>query len=373
MRSRRPRVTIGFVAVAGIAILHAGGAFAQTAADTPGGVYQSACAACHGADGTGVEASRVAFEEPLPDFTDCSFASREPDGDWAAVTHDGGPVRGFSEMMPAFGDALTTEMIQWAVDHVRTFCGNDDWPRGELNLPRPMVTEKAYPEDEAVWTTSAAIEGDGAVMHEIVYEKRFGARNQIELVVPFGWHEMEVEGGLEWRGGVGDVALGFKRALFHSLSSGSIFSATAEFVLPTGDEADGFGKGTTVFEPFLSFGQILPADAFLHLQVGAELPFDGDVAEEEAFWRAALGKSFTQDRFGRTWSPMVELLGSRELTAGEGVAWDALPQVQVTLNTRQHVMANVGVRIPLDPDTGDTELLVYLLWDWFDGGLAAGW
>ncbi|MDX1660753.1 MAG: c-type cytochrome [Gemmatimonadota bacterium] len=377
---RRRDLRLGVVLVTAIVFTAVTGtdARAQSATedhDARRATYRSACAACHGAGGTGVEASRVAFEEPLPDFTECTFASREPDADWVAVAHDGGPARGFSEMMPAFGDALTAEELQWAVDHVRTFCADDDWPRGELNLPRPIVTEKAYPEDEAVWTTSAAVEGDGALMHEIVYEKRFGARNQIEVVVPFGWHEMEVEGGLDWRGGVGDVAVGLKRALFHSLSSGSIFSATAEIVLPTGDEADGFGKGTTVFEPFLSFGQLLPWDSFLHLQAGAELPFDTEVAHEEAFWRAALGKSFAAGRlgFGRTWSPMIEILGARELTAGEDVVWDLLPQVQVTLNTRQHVMANVGVRIPVDPDTGDAELLVYLLWDWFDGGLTEGW
>ena len=43
----------------------------------------------------------------MPDFTDCSFASREPDTDWAAVIHGGGPARGFSELMPPHGEALS--------------------------------------------------------------------------------------------------------------------------------------------------------------------------------------------------------------------------------------------------------------------------
>jgi hypothetical protein len=47
--------------------------------------------------------------------------------------------------------------------------------------------------------------------------------------------------------------------------------------------------------------------------------------------------------------------------------------VQVTLNTRQHVMANLGVRVPLDDSSRDAEVMVYLLWDWFDGGFLAGW
>ncbi len=99
------------------------------------------------------------------------------------MAHEGGPVRGFSERMPAFGDALTEAQLQLIMDHIRTFCTDDRWPRGELNLPRALFTEKAYPEDEAVLTTTGE---DDAIMTKFVYETRFGPRNQIEFVVPFG-------------------------------------------------------------------------------------------------------------------------------------------------------------------------------------------
>ncbi len=56
--------------------------------------------------------SRVGFDTPLPDFTDCSFNSREPAADWMAVSHDGGPVRAFDARMPAFGEALTAAQIE---------------------------------------------------------------------------------------------------------------------------------------------------------------------------------------------------------------------------------------------------------------------
>jgi len=352
------------------------GSSAQGAERSGARLYRDACAGCHGADGTGAPASQVAFEEPLPDFTDCSFATREPDADWVAVSHGGGPMRGFARMMPAFGEALTVEELQRTLDHVRTLCGDDAWPRGELNLPRPLITEKAYPEDEAVFTTEVNSEGDGEVMNELVYEKRFGARNQIEVAVPFGWREEPGTDGEPdcWTSGLGDVAVGVKRALFHSRESGSIFSVTGEVILPSGDEDNGFGKGTVVFEPFLTFGQLLPANGFLHLQGGFELPTDTGRAENEAFLRLALGKSFQEGRWGRVWSPMVEVLSARELASGEDVNWDLVPQVQVTLNTRQHVMANVGVRVPMnDTQNRDTQVIVYLLWDWFDGGFFEGW
>jgi hypothetical protein len=49
-------------------------------------------------------------------------------------------------------------------------------------------------------------------------------------------------------------------------------------------------------------------------------------------------------------------------------------QFQVTLSTRQHVMASVGLRIPItNRATRASELVFYLLWDWHDGGVLEGW
>jgi hypothetical protein len=71
---------------------------------------------------------------------------------------------------------------------------------------------------------------------------------------------------------------------------------------------------------------------------------------------------------------MVELVASRALEDAATAHWDLVPQVQVTLNTRQHIMLNVGVRAPLNDRRGrHPRLMVYLLWDWFDGGLRDGW
>ena len=55
--------------------------------------------------------------------------------------------------------------------------------------------------------------------------------------------------------------------LTHSLERGNILSAGAEVVFPSGDEDDGLGKGTTVFEPYLAAAQIFAEDGFLHVQL----------------------------------------------------------------------------------------------------------
>lgn len=339
-------------------------------------LYISACSNCHGLDGAGTPQQQLGFDVEPADFTDCTFASREPASDWIIVAHEGGEVRGFSRLMPAFGDALSYDELALIMEHVKNFCTDKNWPDGSLNLPRAMFTEKAFPEDEVVYTAGFNVEGDGEFSNELIYEKRFGSRNQFELVVPFDWRDQAIGSQEEhgWNGGIRDIALGVKRVFYHSLEKGSILAVTGEVILPTGNEEKGFGKGTAIFEPFLSYGQILPSDFFLHAQTGIEVPFDGDKAEQEAFWRAALGRKFSQGPFGRTWAPMMEVLGSRELESGADISWDLVPQVHFTLNTRQHIMMNVAVRVPVsDSSNRDTQILVYLLWDLFDGGFFDGW
>jgi len=336
-------------------------------------IFEAACASCHGVDGRGAARTTVGFETELPDLTDCNFATREPDKDWGAVVHHGGPARAFDKMMPAFGEALSQAEIQRALDHARSFCREkSSWPRGELNLPRPLVTSKAFVEDEAVISTAVATEGKGEVMSKLIYEQRIGARGQFEVILPFGFLETEEEG---WTGGIGDIGLATKWALWHSLRTGSILSLALELFLPTGREDRGLGKGVTVVEPFVAFGQILPYKGFLQLQAGAEVSTEPDRAAHEVFWRGVLGASFSEHGFGRMWSPMIEVLGAAELEEDEAaVSWDLVPQLQATISTRHHLIVAAGVRVPVtDFDARSSQFMMYLLWDWFDGSLTEGW
>jgi mono/diheme cytochrome c family protein len=332
-------------------------------------VYRAACATCHAVDGRGSPRSVVGFDAPLPDFTDCAFASGEPDPDWFAVVHEGGPVRALDRHMPAFGDALTPAEITLAISHIRTFCADPAWPQGDLNLPRAFFTEKAFPENEAIWATAIARGRDAAVEHELIYERRVGARNQIEVVAPIALRD---DGSGAWQRGLGDVALGFKRAVYASVRRGQIASAGAEVILPTGSERRGLGSGHTVFEPFAMWGQLLPRSTYLQVHAGVELPAVSR-GTREVFVRSAFGATVAADRgFGRAWSPQVEVLYANP--EGAASEWDLVPQVQVTLSKLQHVMLAGGVRVPLTQrEERRPQALIYLLWDWFDGGLFEMW
>ncbi len=330
-------------------------------------IYQSVCIACHGPDGRGgvnLELEKIA--KP-PDFTDCAFAAREPDRGFLAVAHNGGPARGFSPLMAPLGGAYTEHELQLAVSHIRTFCTDDRWPRGELNFPRPLVTAKAFPEDEMVVSTASQ---SGNVTTKVHYERRFGPVNMVEIILPVSSVQGPSNG---WSTSIGDIALEYKRTLAHSLERGNIFSLTGELVLPTGSERRGLGKGHAVFEPFATFGQILPRDSFIQMQGGFAIPLEGG-HDDEVFWRAAVGKSFEERRFGRVWSPMLELLLARPLVRDGKTSWDVLPGMQFTLNARQHVRLAGGVRLPItDADVRKKSVIVYLLWDWYEGGILQGW
>lgn len=367
-----PRFSV-IVCAGALLLLLAAAADAQTTKPERSGeeLYRFACAACHGADGTGAPQSQVGFDDPLPDFTDCSFNTPEAAADWFAVAHDGGPVRAFSRRMPAFGGALTAAELERTVDHVRGFCEDGAWPRGDLNFPRALVTEKAFPENEALVTTAIQTGSSREVTNAVIYERRLGARSQWEVQIPL---TMQAAEGSQWRRGLGDVAVAVKHVLFHSMNSGTIVSAAGEVLLPTGKESEGLGSGVMKFEPFIAAGQMLGSSSFVQTQAGAEIPRKRDRAETEAFWRGAVGTTFVQEEFGRSWTPIVELTALRELERGRPVEWDLVPQLQVSLSKRQHILLSGGVRIPLN-ERGErhTQVLTYVLWDWFDGGLRDGW
>ncbi len=179
-----------------------------------------------------------------------------------------------------------------------------------------------------------------------------------------------------WRGGVGDIGLGYKRVLFSSLRTGSILSVQGETILPTGNRARGFGTGVLFFETFASYGQLLPKQSF---RAVSERHRAADATPKRQTGLSTggplFGKSLHQGMgFGRMWTPMVELLADRELATGRKTNWDLLPQFQVTLSSRQHIRASVGVKFPVnDSGSRSKQVLFYLLWDWFDGGLRDGW
>ncbi len=310
-------------------------------------VYKGGCIACHGSEGKGAPMASTVFRRPdtFPDFTDCAGTTPEPNGNWKAVIVHGGPSRGLSQIMPAFGDLLTDEEINDVIAYMRGFCKNTHHdPLGELNLPRALVTEKAFPENEIVISTAASASGAPAWTTDVIDERTIiDARTQLETDVPVNYADQ----AHNWTAGFGDITLAVKREMFSSLRTGSILSLQGGILLPTGDSKRGFGAGTTQFEPFAAFDQLFKENTFLQTQLGADLPVDTSVAPRSMFWRVAVGQAMAPDHMlGRLFSPMVEFLAVRDFRPGASTNWDVLPEMQITMSRRQHVRMGFGVREP---------------------------
>ena len=343
--------------------------------DTGQEIFEAACVGCHGPGGRGQLDSTVGFEKPatFPDFSDCNGSTREKIFDWRATIHGGGHQRGFSEIMPSWSEALSPEQIEKVIQYLRSRCAEPGWPLGELNFPKAIMTEKAFPEDEAVLSGAANLQHPGSYTGELIYEKRLGVKGQLELSAPYGFIQRSNNG---WVGGIGDFVAGYKRVFLYSNKTGSILSAQGSIILPTGNKSKDLGTGLTTFEVFGSFGQKLTTSSFIQVQGGAELPVHPtDEVPKAAFLRTAIGKTLAQEGgFGRAWTPMVEFVADRDLLMGAKTNWDIVPEVQVTLSRRQHIRAAFGIQTPINNTDGRSVAAVfYMLWDWFDGPLKAGW
>ena len=349
--------------------------------DTGKEIFEAACAGCHGSDGRGQPQSILGFQPPatFPDFADCPTASPETDLQWKAVITGGGRIRGFSRIMPSFADALTSEQIDKVVAFLRHKCDDSGYSLAEFNIPRPLIAEKAFPEKETVFSGTVNANGTG-FSNTLLNEYRFGPRTNMELTVPFSFRTLPVGGSTapgapqEWRGGIGDIAVEFKRRVYTNRKSKTLIAAASEFNFPTGSVANGSGIGVFYPEPFISTEQLLPARAFLFNQTGVRIPA-GNSVPRRLFIRSGFGKTFAPDHgLGRAFSPMFEWVGQHDYTAGQRMAWDAVPQIQVTISQRQHLRLNVGVRVPVNNyNNRPVQVAFYVLWDWFDGGLLEGW
>ncbi len=339
-------------------------------------MWDAWCSRCHAADGSGTVVEPTITVEPM-DFTDCRVATPEPDADWELATAGGGLAVGLSSEMPAFGDALTADQVRGFVAHIRGFCRETGWPIGNTNFPRPIFTEKAFPENELVilpmvthhrpdvvaldqGEPSTATLTDFNVV--AIYERRFGKRAMWEVALPLASHDTV---GLARRQGVGDVEAAVKYVL-HERSGATggaapgpprILSAGLEVAFPTGSRVRGLGRGTTMIEPYLAAGALL-GTVYLQAQTKLELPIDAARAERAFVYNVYAGRD--SSAAPNTWTIGVELNGeNRELAF--------TPQVRKGLTRTGALGAALGVRVPLtDRRARGTSVVSYLLWEYLE-------
>ena len=287
----------------------------------PDAMFDAFCAVCHGEDGRGQVENPAIDSEPM-DFTDCAVATPEPDADWQLVITHGGLAAGLSSEMPSYGDALTDGQILALIGYIRGFCAEPGWPIGTLSFPRPIFTEKAFPDNEFLLLPEFS---DGVTRFGLraIYERRLGRRGHVEMRLPFE----------------------------------SFSAAGLEVSLPTGDEDDGLGHGTAVFEPYLAFGTTL-GDLYLQTQLKVESPASDPVSDAELGYNVYVG--FDLSEFLTTWTLGLEL---------NGVARDLAltPQLRKGLTRTGAIAVGSGVQFPLtNRAVRRVRWVGYFLWEYLD-------
>lgn len=307
------------------------------------------CARCHAQDGSGAIDEPTVTVQPM-DFTDCKITTAEPDADWERAIAKGGPGVGLSPQMPAFEDSLTPEQIAGFVSLIRSFCTERGWPSGNANFPRPIITEKAYPENE--FLILPAISHDREVEFVGLYERRLGKRTMFEIAVP-----VLSNPGVKRTHGIGDLEAAIKHTIFASSTKPQIASLGLEVVLPNGSEEKGLGHGTTIVEPFISAGMML-RDWYLQGQFKVELPFDRAKADRAVVYNAYLGRDTSLAP--TTWTLGVELNGENHELA-------LTPQVRKGLTGTGALAASIGVMLPLNErHERGVRWVGYLLWEYLE-------
>lgn len=310
---------------------------AQVGPTTIPDMWSEWCARCHAADGSGKVQQPTITVEPM-DFTDCKVATPEPDADWQLAIAHGGPAVGLSSQMPAFGDTLSHEQVDGFVDHIRTFCTEPGWPHGNMNFPRPIFTEKAFPENELIIAPVVSRSTDVEVA--AIFERRIGRRAMWEVVLPMANHDPH--------GTISRVELAMKYVLNADAARTHITSAGLEVLL---------GRGTAVFEPYLAAGTMW-GEVYLQGQAKIELPVDGTKADRAFVYNVYAGRDAST--MPTTWTLGVELNGENDALA-------VTPQARKGLTKTGALAAAIGLRLPLNQrrDHG-TRLVGYLLWEYLD-------
>jgi len=108
-------------------------------------VFEQNCIMCHGADAKGTGQLAAALPVRPANLTDCKLTAEDPVEVVQGIIRHGGPYAGRSSVMPAFGTVLSDSDIADVARYVKSLCADPDWVPGELNFPRPLLTERPFP------------------------------------------------------------------------------------------------------------------------------------------------------------------------------------------------------------------------------------
>lgn len=289
-------------------------------------IFQNNCIMCHGEDAKGTGQLAAALPVRPANLTDCKLTAEDPVEVVQGIIRHGGPYAGRSSVMPAFGTLLSDSDIADVARYVKSLCADPDWVPGELNFPRPLLTGKAFPEQEMIVSGRFGRNGTNVSEYLGILEYRLNGLTNIEITS----RALSVNPTIgPTESGLGDTVLSVKRVVAFSPRYRALASAGVELTLPTGSDRRGLGDGSFVFEPNLRAG--VDWKQFVVQVAGAlALPARTSNINSQAMLDVAVGRYFFPDpRLQIT--PMIELNTTTRISGPSyGETKSAiLPQVRV--------------------------------------------
>lgn len=331
--------------------------------DTPT-LYQRACAACHGADGSGISPDHPnysSFKRPPADFTDPLFNSREPAADWFLVIKYGGAKIGLSQQMPAYGQALSDERIDQLVSYLKGLADAARFPPGDLNFLRPIATIKAFPEDEGLILnryTKGKDDVPDSLRTTIYYARRFGARYQGEVKLS----HLDPQGSSAQ---LEELELGFKWAVHDNLEKQSLYTLGVEVAFPLEDD-----EASDEIIPYFSLAKGISDKVTFQGMLKTNLPVD-DAGDGEATLTGIF--HYMPSVWPRSAAPALELTVTEPFPSEDDTEATVIPQLYIGLSKLGHVALSLGVEVPVTDLDYDYRIRTFLLWDIADGPFWVGW
>lgn len=265
-------------------------------------IFQNNCIMCHGADAKGTGQLAAALPVRPANLTDCKLTAEDPVEVVQGIIRHGGPYAGRSSVMPAFGTVLSDSDIAEVARYVKSLCADPDWVPGELNFPRPLLTGKAFPEQEMIVGGRFGRNGKDVSEYLGILEYRLNGLTNIEITS----RALSINPNIgPTESGPGDTVLSVKRVVAFSSLYRTLVSAGMELTLPTGSDRRGLGSGGFLFEPNLRAG--VDWKQFIVQVAGAlAVPERSSNSTSQAKLDVAIGRYFFPDpRLQIT--PMIEL------------------------------------------------------------------
>jgi mono/diheme cytochrome c family protein len=289
-------------------------------------IFEQNCIMCHGADAKGTGQLAAALPVRPANLTDCKLTAEDSVEVLQGIIRHGGPYAGRSPVMPAFETVLSNSDIADLAHYVKSLCADPDWVPEELNFPRPLITGKAFPEQEMLVGGRFGRNGEKVNEYLGVLDYRVNGLTNIEIKS----RALSINPNIgPTESGVGDTVLSVKRVVAFSPLYRTLASAGVELTLPTGSDQRGLGDGNFVLEPNLRAG--VDWKQFV-VQVAGALAFPARTSDinSEGKLDVAIGRYFFPDpRLQIT--PMIEFNTTTRISGPSyGETKSAiLPQVRV--------------------------------------------